>query len=117
MKAYMKYFSLVLIVIVSVVGVWPLQAGENKKVLTMDDYGRWRTVSSTQLSPDGEWMTYDYRKPEANEDAPDSIFVAFSPANAKSKDYAQILGQGMDELRRSGKLKAILSKYGMEDWQ
>ena len=53
----------------------------------------------------------------ANEDAPDSIFVAFSPADAKSKDYAQILGQGMDELRRSGKLKAILSKYGMEDWQ
>ena len=42
-----------------------------KKVLTMDDYWLWRTVSSTQLSGDGQWVSYDYLKPEADEDAPD----------------------------------------------
>jgi dipeptidyl aminopeptidase/acylaminoacyl peptidase len=37
----------------------------------MGDYGLWRTVSSTKLSNDGNWMTFDYRKPEAHKDAPD----------------------------------------------
>ena len=63
--------SSILILIITVAGAWPLQAGEKKKVVTMDDYGLWRTVSSTQLSSDGKWMTYDYKKPEADEDAPD----------------------------------------------
>jgi hypothetical protein len=63
--------SSILILVITVAGAWPLQAGEKKKVLTMDDYGLWRTVSSAQLSPDGKWMTYDYKKPEADEDAPD----------------------------------------------
>ncbi len=39
-----------------IVGVSQLQAGEPKKVLTMDDCGLWRTVSSTELSSDGKWM-------------------------------------------------------------
>jgi polar amino acid transport system substrate-binding protein len=45
------------------------------------------------------------------------IFVAFSPSNPKSKEYAKILSDGMDELRKSGTLKTILSKYGLKDWQ
>ena len=71
MKTRINHLAPILILIITVVGVCQLQADEKKKVLTMDDYGLWRTVSSTQLSGDGKWMTYDYRKPEADEDAPD----------------------------------------------
>jgi len=42
-----------------------------KKELTMDDYGLWRTVASTKLSGDGQWVSYDYLQPDADEDAPD----------------------------------------------
>jgi polar amino acid transport system substrate-binding protein len=45
------------------------------------------------------------------------LFVAFSPQNPKSKQYAEIMSKGMSELRKSGKLKVILSKYGLKDWK
>jgi hypothetical protein len=46
-------------------------AEPEKEVLTMADFGLWRVVSSTALSNDGNWMTYDYRKHEVHKDAPD----------------------------------------------
>ena len=61
----------ILVSILTVAVAPSLQAEPERKVITMDDYGLWRVVSSTQLSDDGSWMTYDYRKPEADEDAPD----------------------------------------------
>ncbi|AUN98193.1 hypothetical protein C0V70_08750 [Bacteriovorax stolpii] len=44
------------------------------------------------------------------------LFIAFSPSNPKSKEYAKILDEGMEELRKSGKLKEILLRYGLSDW-
>lgn len=45
------------------------------------------------------------------------IYVAFSPKNPKSSEYAAILDAGITELRKSGKLKSILQKYGLSDWK
>lgn len=45
------------------------------------------------------------------------IYIAFSPKHPKSKDYAKILTDGIRELRKSGKLKEILKKYGLKDWK
>ncbi|MBU2712921.1 substrate-binding periplasmic protein [Zooshikella harenae] len=47
----------------------------------------------------------------------DEMYVAFSPENDKAKEYAEILSNGMDSLRASGKLEKILEKYGAQDWQ
>jgi polar amino acid transport system substrate-binding protein len=44
-------------------------------------------------------------------------YIAFSPAIAKSKEYARILSDGVDTLRKSGKLQEILQKYGLKDWK
>lgn len=44
------------------------------------------------------------------------LFIAFSPKNPKSKIYAKILDEGIKEMRKSGRLKVILAKYGVEDW-
>lgn len=44
------------------------------------------------------------------------LFIAFSPANPRSKEYAKMLDEGVVELRKSGKLRAILLKYGLSDW-
>ncbi len=48
---------------------------------------------------------------------PDNMYIAFSPKNPKSKDYAAILSKGISELRKSGELKKILAKYGLKDWK
>ena len=45
------------------------------------------------------------------------LFIAFSPANPNSKKYADLLTEGMKSIRKNGKLKAILARYGMVDWQ
>lgn len=45
------------------------------------------------------------------------LFIAFSPANKKSSEYARMLDEGIDELRRNGRLKVILAKYGLSDWK
>jgi hypothetical protein len=36
------------------------QDAEEKKPLRLEDYDRWRTVISTEISNDGQWMTYAY---------------------------------------------------------
>ncbi len=48
---------------------------------------------------------------------PSNIYIAFSPRLPKSKDYAEILSQGIKKLRSSGELKKILTKYGLNDWK
>lgn len=45
------------------------------------------------------------------------LYIAFSPGNSKSKNYIKILDAGMIELRKSGRLKVILERYGVSDWK
>ncbi len=47
----------------------------------------------------------------------DKIYIAFSPHFPASREYAQILSDGIKEMRMSGKLQEILAKYGLKDWQ
>lgn len=47
----------------------------------------------------------------------DPLFIGFTPAKPEGKKYAEMLQAGVKELRESGKLKAILEKYGQSDWQ
>lgn len=46
-----------------------------------------------------------------------SVYIAFSPKDPKSKEYAKIITDGMAELRQSGELEKILARYGLKDWQ
>lgn len=43
------------------------------------------------------------------------VYIGFSPVNPQSKIYAQIVSEGMVEMRKSGALKKILAKYGLKD--
>ncbi len=45
------------------------------------------------------------------------LYIAFSPSNPKAKEYAKILSDGMDKLRKSGILKGIMERYGLKDWK
>jgi len=47
--------------------VLPAPAQE-KKVLTIEEYARFRSVVSTEISPDGAWVSYGYRKREADDE-------------------------------------------------
>lgn len=46
-----------------------------------------------------------------------NVYIAFSPAKPRAREYAQILSEGLSELRATGKLKTILDSYGISDWQ
>jgi polar amino acid transport system substrate-binding protein len=41
------------------------------------------------------------------------IYVAFGPSNPKAKQYTKLLTKGVQEMRRSGELTAILAKYNV----
>jgi len=45
------------------------------------------------------------------------MYVGFSPALEQSPRYATLFSQGIEALRRSGRLQAILAKYGLKDWK
>ncbi|SFV56538.1 ABC transporter, periplasmic domain [hydrothermal vent metagenome] len=47
----------------------------------------------------------------------DNVYLAFSPNNPHSKEYAKILSEGINTLRKSGELDKILAKYGLHDWE
>lgn len=45
------------------------------------------------------------------------LYMAFTPAKDSSKDYSKMFDDGLAELRSSGKLQEILSRYGLKDWK
>lgn len=47
----------------------------------------------------------------------DDLYIACSPAKESSKTYVKLLTAGVKTLRQSGRLKEILGKYGLVDWQ
>ncbi|MEI7611020.1 MAG: transporter substrate-binding domain-containing protein [Rhodospirillaceae bacterium] len=48
---------------------------------------------------------------------PDEVYIAFSPTNPKSAEYAKLLDAGIAEMRSNGRLAAVLAAYGLSDWR
>lgn len=59
----------------------------------------------------------DQIEPAGYGEEPSYCYIAFSPALPESPQYAQMLSDGIAELRANGTLQAILDKYGLIDWQ
>ncbi len=51
--------------------VAPAPSDSGPRILDVDDYGRWKRIASTGLSPDGRWLTYAYNPNEGD----DTLFV------------------------------------------
>lgn len=45
------------------------------------------------------------------------VYIAFSPAGPRSREYARTLSEGVEKLRKTGRLAKILKAYGLEDWE
>lgn len=45
------------------------------------------------------------------------LYLAFSPKNPKSKEFADLLSNGIEELRKNGTLDRILAKYSIKEWR
>ncbi len=58
-----------------------------------------------------------YIKELDRQNKPQDVYFACSPVKKESEQYAQWLDEGIIELRKTGKLKKILKKYGMTDWE
>lgn len=46
----------------------------------------------------------------------DTLYIGFSPKNPRSKEFAKILENGIEELRKDGTLGKIIEKYSLKDW-
>jgi len=58
MKTRIKLFLLNVFIILTGMSA---QSQDSGKILNVDDYDRWSSITSVQLSDDGNWMTYAYR--------------------------------------------------------
>jgi len=58
-----------------------------------------------------------YLKLAGSEGEPIALYIGFSPTSKRSHQYAQLLSDGISEIRSSGELADILAKYGLKDWQ
>ena len=46
----------------------------------------------------------------------DPLYIGFSPKNPRSKEFAKILTEGIEELRKDGTIAKIIHKYSLKDW-
>jgi len=46
----------------------------------------------------------------------DDLYIGFSPNNPRSKEFAKMLNEGIQELRKDGTLDKIIAKYSLKDW-
>jgi polar amino acid transport system substrate-binding protein len=53
----------------------------------------------------------------ADEGEPVLIYIAFSPAVPGAEERAATLSEGVARMRASGRLAAILARYGLRDWR
>ncbi len=68
MTLIQKRLSLILCVFMVICSV--SLAGQDKaapRPFTIDDYGRWQSITSTAISDDGTWMTFGYRKEKSDD--------------------------------------------------
>lgn len=89
-------------------GIAKLDAGEINVMAETMAVWVW-TVKSLGRSP------ADYRMAYLHQAEP--IFLGFAVKGEQGRRYAQWWDEGLRELRTSGKLTAILSKYGLVDWK
>lgn len=52
-----------------------------------------------------------------SDDVPANLYVAFSDKSPRSRNLARIWDRGVRKLRASGRLEAILARYGLHDWK
>lgn len=45
------------------------------------------------------------------------MYIAFSPENPRSQEYAQAFSEAMRQLHSDGRLEDILATYGLHDWR
>jgi dipeptidyl aminopeptidase/acylaminoacyl peptidase len=50
--------AIALLVALGLAHAWPQAQAPAKKVLTIDDYSRWRSIASQEISGDGAWVAY-----------------------------------------------------------
>ena len=72
MKVSKKFMWLILLAafIISSANLFA-QDSNDKKVLTLEGYARWRSITSTSISYDGNWITFGYWTPQAE----DTLYV------------------------------------------
>ncbi|MFC1555479.1 prolyl oligopeptidase family serine peptidase [candidate division KSB1 bacterium] len=64
LSAIMFFFLILLLMTVSL-------TAQEKKTFKIEDFGRWRSISSTVFSEKGNWITYAYQTPEKD----DTLYV------------------------------------------
>lgn len=90
---------------------------KDKKILTVDDYGRWSRIDSVTLSPNGKWVTYAYSPAEGDrtlylqgvdgDEEPTEIPMGSSPRFSDDSNWlAFTVSPGEEETKKLEKSKS-----------
>jgi len=62
-----KPFLVLPVLLLTLVLATGLASAQEKPALTVDDYGQWKRIGSTALSPDGSWTSFAYDRLEGED--------------------------------------------------
>ena len=108
MRRYPVIVAAVLLVAISVAGLWAVpqaqQAAVEKKALTIEEYGRWKSIASTAVTDDGQWACYIYRPREGDSTSTSAISTATNSTRSRSARpaVARAAAHLPQEARRGG---------------
>lgn len=89
MKTRRTSLTIVTLLIISLFG---METFAQKKELSIEDYTRWRSISSTAISENGSWVSYAYKTPEKDDtlyfknQITDTLFIIPRGSSSKFSD-------------------------------
>lgn len=96
-------------------------AGEDALRLNLDKLRAERVTALVEYEPVLDWtlrLPGSSRPRQAGCAArADTLYIAFSPKDPKSADYAKQLSDGVATMRHDGRLRTLLARYGLKDWR
>ncbi len=103
------FFRVLLLALPGLVLATNLASAQGKPPLIVDDYGQWKRITSTALSPDGAWMSYAYDRLEGEDtlyvkalDGPVEHVIVRGTAPAFSRDSRWVAYQIAPPEREGG---------------
>jgi polar amino acid transport system substrate-binding protein len=73
--------------------------------------------SNVVLFKSGQRRLGDLVEKAGESENAEEMYLAFSPALPRSKEWSRLFSEGLDAMRKSGELGALLKKYGVKDWK
>ena len=80
-----------------------------RRVLTLDDYGEWKRITATDLSPDGRWMSFVYDR-NAGEDTLYVKQISVDQGPAMRRFMPRAMGRATPVKKKTSHVHVVLAE-------